>query len=38
MEFNPSAHTVMEPGDVLIAMGESAKLIQLEDQLTGVRK
>ena len=38
MMFNPSAHTLMEPGDVLIAMGETAKLLQLEEQLTGVRK
>ncbi len=38
MLFNPSAQTLMEPGDVLIAMGETAKLWQLEEQLTGVRK
>ncbi len=38
MLFNPSAHTVMEPGDVLIAIGEAAKLSQLEEQLTGARK
>ena len=37
MLFNPSAHTVMQPGDVLIAMGESSKLSQLEAQLTGAR-
>ncbi len=37
MLFNPSAHTRMEPGDVLIAMGESARLWQLEEQVTGVR-
>jgi len=35
MLFNPSAHTLMEPGDVLIAMGESSQLWKLEEQLTG---
>lgn len=38
MLFNPSAHTVMEPGDVLIAMGETLKLGRLGEQLTGARK
>jgi voltage-gated potassium channel len=36
MLFNPSAQTVISPGDVLIAMGESSKLWQVEEQLTGV--
>jgi len=35
MEFNPSGLTVMQPGDVLIAMGESSKLRLLEQQVTG---
>lgn len=30
MQFNPSGQTVMEPGDVLIAIGETAKLRELE--------
>ena len=38
MQFNPSAQTVMEPGDVLIAMGESSKLRQLEEQVAGAAK
>jgi voltage-gated potassium channel len=38
MLFNPSAQTQIQPGDVLIAMGESSKLWQLEEQLTGVRR
>ena len=38
MQFNPSAQTVMEPGDVLIAMGEGSKLRELEDQVAGVAK
>jgi len=37
MHFNPSAQTVMEPGDVLIAMGETSKLWQLEEQVAGVK-
>ncbi len=35
MHFNPSAQTVMESGDVLIAMGESARLRELELRLSG---
>lgn len=35
MQFNPSGQTVMEPGDVLIAMGESSRLRELEKQVTG---
>lgn len=37
MQFNPSGQTVMQPGDVLIAMGESAKLRELEEQVAGAR-
>ena len=36
MQFNPSGQTVMEPGDVLIAMGEGSKLRVLERHVTGV--
>jgi voltage-gated potassium channel len=38
MQFNPSAQTVMEPGDVLITMGESGKLRELEAQVSGVHR
>jgi voltage-gated potassium channel len=34
MQFNPQADLRLEPGDVLIAMGERQKLKQLENQLT----
>jgi len=37
MQFNPSAHTLVEPGDVLIAIGESSKLRDLEKQVAGER-
>lgn len=30
MQFNPSGQTAMQPGDVLIAIGETAKLRELE--------
>ena len=38
MQFNPSSQTRMEPGDVLIAMGEGTKLRALESFVTGVAK
>jgi len=38
MQFNPSGQTLIEPGDVLIAMGESSKLWALEEQVAGARK
>ncbi len=38
MQFNPSGQTVMETGDVLIAMGESSKLRELEHQVAGAAK
>lgn len=38
MEFNPSGQTTMEPGDVLIAMGESSKLRELEKQVAGAAR
>ena len=33
MQFNPSASTVMEPGDVLIAMGEGRQLRTMEREV-----
>jgi voltage-gated potassium channel len=36
MQFNPPAEAVLEPGDFLIVMGESANLRKLEGLLTGV--
>ena len=33
MQFNPPGKSVIEPDDVLIAMGERAKLKQLELEL-----
>lgn len=30
MEFNPTSSTVIEPGDVLIVLGDTAKLLELE--------
>ncbi|MBI3667029.1 MAG: potassium channel protein [Acidobacteria bacterium] len=38
MQFNPSGQTVMEPGDVLIAMGETARLRDLEMQVAGEKR
>jgi voltage-gated potassium channel len=38
MQFNPSGQTLMEPGDVLIAMGEGPKLRALETFVTGVAR
>jgi len=38
IQFNPSAQTIMQAGDVLIAIGESAKLRQLEAQLGAVKR
>jgi voltage-gated potassium channel len=35
MQFNPSGQTAMQPGDVLIAMGENAKLRALEQFVAG---
>jgi voltage-gated potassium channel len=35
MQFNPQADVRLEPGDVLIAMGERQKLKQLENELSG---
>ena len=35
MEFNPAGATRLEPGDVLIAMGERSNLKKLEDRLEG---
>ena len=35
MQFNPSGETTLEPGDVLIAMGEVSKLQQLEEFVAG---
>ena len=34
MQFNPQAYLRLEPGDVLIAMGERQKLKQLESELS----
>lgn len=36
--FNPWAQALVQPGDVLIAMGESSRLWELEGQVTGVSK
>lgn len=35
MEFNPSAHTTLEEGDRMIAIGEAGQLARLEDMVAG---